>query len=256
MTRYRLTLFALCVALPLTILASPTATDDAADAFSLVSNPNGTWQYGTTGTELGGAFSPFANNSTNTFQNANVSSWYGDESMFGDNFPLIGKNASTTTQNVSTGDIVLRPMELFAHPGPSGTFSVLRYTAQGGGQYTVSGRFEGRDQRGVSTDVHVLVNSVAIASGVVNGFGAASQQWLSTVITLQPGDTVDFAVGVGANENFENDSTGIAATVTPASGVGVPTSKDQCKDGHWQTFASPRVFKNQGDCVRFVTTGK
>jgi hypothetical protein len=31
-----------------------------------------------------------------------------------------------------------------------------------------------------------------------------------------------------------------------------PTSKDQCKDGGWQTFG---VFKNQGDCVSFVATG-
>lgn len=31
----------------------------------------------------------------------------------------------------------------------------------------------------------------------------------------------------------------------------LPTSKDQCKDGGWQTFG---VFKNQGDCVSFVAT--
>jgi hypothetical protein len=32
----------------------------------------------------------------------------------------------------------------------------------------------------------------------------------------------------------------------------LPTSKDQCKDGGWQTYG---VFKNQGDCVSFVVTG-
>lgn len=32
----------------------------------------------------------------------------------------------------------------------------------------------------------------------------------------------------------------------------VPTSKDQCKDGGWQTYG---IFKNQGDCVSFVATG-
>jgi hypothetical protein len=31
----------------------------------------------------------------------------------------------------------------------------------------------------------------------------------------------------------------------------LPTGKDQCKDGGWQTFG---VFKNQGDCVSFVAT--
>lgn len=38
--------------------------------------------------------------------------------------------------------------------------------------------------------------------------------------------------------------------------VGPPTAKDQCKNGGWQTFDAPRVFKNQGDCVSFVNTGK
>jgi hypothetical protein len=32
----------------------------------------------------------------------------------------------------------------------------------------------------------------------------------------------------------------------------LPTSKDQCKNGGWQTY---RVFKNQGQCVTFVATG-
>jgi hypothetical protein len=32
----------------------------------------------------------------------------------------------------------------------------------------------------------------------------------------------------------------------------LPTSKDQCKNGGWQTYG---VFKNQGDCVSFVATG-
>ena len=30
-----------------------------------------------------------------------------------------------------------------------------------------------------------------------------------------------------------------------------PTTKDECKNGGWKTFG---VFKNQGDCVSFVTT--
>jgi hypothetical protein len=32
-----------------------------------------------------------------------------------------------------------------------------------------------------------------------------------------------------------------------------PTSKDQCKNGGWQSFAS-QGFKNQGDCVSYVAT--
>ena len=35
--------------------------------------------------------------------------------------------------------------------------------------------------------------------------------------------------------------------------TGPPTSKDQCKDGGWQSFDNP-TFKNQGDCVSYVAT--
>jgi hypothetical protein len=35
-----------------------------------------------------------------------------------------------------------------------------------------------------------------------------------------------------------------------------PTNADQCKNGGWQTFDSPRAFSNQGDCIQFVNTGK
>ncbi len=38
--------------------------------------------------------------------------------------------------------------------------------------------------------------------------------------------------------------------------IGPPTSKDQCKNCGWATFNTPRTFKNQGDCIQFVNTGK
>jgi hypothetical protein len=38
--------------------------------------------------------------------------------------------------------------------------------------------------------------------------------------------------------------------------VGPPADADACKQGGWAEFEFPRVFKNQGDCVKFVKTGK
>lgn len=38
--------------------------------------------------------------------------------------------------------------------------------------------------------------------------------------------------------------------------VGPPLDKDDCKNGGWMTFNVPREFKNQGDCIQFVNTGK
>jgi hypothetical protein len=38
----------------------------------------------------------------------------------------------------------------------------------------------------------------------------------------------------------------------------VATSKDQCKKGGWETLVRTDLtsFKNQGDCIQYVTTGK
>jgi sugar lactone lactonase YvrE len=38
----------------------------------------------------------------------------------------------------------------------------------------------------------------------------------------------------------------------------IPTDKNQCKNGGWQTFvrANGTRFKNQGDCIQYVNTGK
>lgn len=37
---------------------------------------------------------------------------------------------------------------------------------------------------------------------------------------------------------------------------GFPTMKDQCKNGGWARFTVPRTFKNQGDCIQYINTGK
>jgi hypothetical protein len=46
-----------------------------------------------------------------------------------------------------------------------------------------------------------------------------------------------------------NTSSGTAGQASPSS---APTDKDQCKDGGWSQFG----FKNQGECVSSVTSGK
>lgn len=59
-------------------------------------------------------------------------------------------------------------------------------------------------------------------------------------------NTVTAAIGVGPGPNW----------IAISPGVGPPTNKSQCKKGGWQVFTIPRKFKNQGDCVSFVNTGK
>ncbi|HYP21559.1 MAG TPA: thrombospondin type 3 repeat-containing protein [Chloroflexia bacterium] len=52
--------------------------------------------------------------------------------------------------------------------------------------------------------------------------------------------------------DFDGDGVGDACDTT----TGPPTSAEQCKNGGWERFDSPRRFKNQGDCVSFVKNGK
>lgn len=51
-------------------------------------------------------------------------------------------------------------------------------------------------------------------------------------------------------------AVGASAAITPPP-LPLPTDTDQCKDGGWETFTGTYeewLFKNQGDCVSFVST--
>ncbi|MDQ3712986.1 MAG: thrombospondin type 3 repeat-containing protein [Acidobacteriota bacterium] len=50
------------------------------------------------------------------------------------------------------------------------------------------------------------------------------------------------------------DLDGIGDVCDPATGP--PINKDQCKNGGWMRFDTPRTFRNQGDCIQFVNTGR
>lgn len=82
-----------------------------------------------------------------------------------------------------------------------------------------------------------------------------------TIVAANPDAVVVGGVGV-------NQGSGNPALVTNVDAFtfddvtydfevpkGPPTSKDQCKNGGWQTFNNP-TFKNQGDCVSYVATRK
>jgi hypothetical protein len=57
-----------------------------------------------------------------------------------------------------------------------------------------------------------------------------------------------FPTGSSFFPRFTNETGDVVVTDTRP----LPTSKDQCKKGGWQSYG---VFRNQGDCVSFVATG-
>ena len=74
----------------------------------------------------------------------------------------------------------------------------------------------------------------------------SSNQAQFCLTSATPGEVLITATARGTGTGTRPQGT---ATVTF---VALPTDKDQCKDGGWQTFG---IFKNQGDCVSFVATG-
>ena len=62
--------------------------------------------------------------------------------------------------------------------------------------------------------------------------------------------------GGGSNLMPPGGSASVDATGVPMvqiSYLALPTSKDQCMNGGWRNYPQ---FKNQGDCVSFVETGR
>ena len=79
-------------------------------------------------------------------------------------------------------------------------------------------------------------------------------------LTVRPTDGVIFASGGNTGDIYTLSTAGVLTPLglTGLGGVGdiafLPplTEKDQCKDGGWANFG----FKNQGQCIKFVNTGK
>ena len=72
----------------------------------------------------------------------------------------------------------------------------------------------------------------------------------SVTLSVQPGDTYGFRFG---GSNFDSNDI-LSGTLTVDT---VATSKDQCMDDGWKavTDQNGTPFKNEGDCVSYVSTG-
>ncbi len=182
--------------------ATASLVYDPANDFSTVSNPKGVWTYGYT---AGGAFTAYP-------QSGNIDGLDYWSITTAPSLPWIANNPTAAT--IDWIQIKVNPGELLLHPGQNGDYTVLRFTAPSAGQYDVKGSFFGIDYvSSPTTDVHVLLNGAAIFDGNVTDYRNTIAAF-DKLVTLNTGDTVDFAVGWGSNGDYFFDSTGLNAIIT------------------------------------------
>lgn len=87
----------------------------------------------------------------------------------------------------------------------------------------------------------------------------ATNDWWSSssgpTIASNPGGTGEVIIDPDGVVKYSPFLTSLSSCA-PAGRIGPPTNKDQCKKDGWKNFTVPEKFKNQGDCIQFVNTGK
>ena len=203
------------VALTLSGEAGAGYIADVADDFSATNNPTGDWEYGMS-TSLG-SFSKYTSTG-NFLANANLPAWLG--LVFGSGEPWVLKNISGSTQTAS--GLRLEAGKLAFHPGPTGQYSIVRWTAPAANTYAFDVTFETRDifHRN-NVNVYILQDGVTQFSHNLSGTLGTKKSY-SFSRTLAADAKIDFVVG--ANGSFFNDSTGLSAEITAPNPVPEPAS--------------------------------
>jgi hypothetical protein len=183
---------------------------DTDNDFSVKSNPNGVWSYGSEPFgSLGGPFTLF------TTSQAKRDGWM-DSWTTPSGFPIDYHNTTGSVLNPPPNGLcstcVVPAYGTAFHPGSNGDYSLFRFTAPSGGSYLINVTFGAGDTTPTTTDVHVLDSNVSIFDGVVNTYPGSTAY--NGTRTLATGETIDFAVGWGADGKYDFDTTLIHGTLT------------------------------------------
>jgi hypothetical protein len=145
-----------------------------------------------------------------------------------------------------------------ACPSPNGTVAILASNETTQGSITEVVWDLPRAAVSASVDIYDVnpspedpILNAYDASGnlVASASSSTKNAWVTLTVT---GDI--HSLGIGSDQGFtyfDNLTTTFAPAVTVHTPNG-PTTPDECKNGGWAQFG----FRNQGQCVSFVETGK
>lgn len=137
-----------------------------------------------------------------------------------------------------------------------GSMALVIFRSAGSGSYTVVGASPVESPAAGTLNTFTLANPISVQAGDLLGMYENGAFCGSSGVGFVFGGFGPGALTVNATvtPTWGNDSfrANVSATLTSLSAP-LPTSKDDCKNGGWQSFGGH--FKNQGDCVSFVATG-
>jgi len=193
----------------------PIDAFDLSRDFSLASNPNGAWRYGYL-TELGGSFGLLHAPRTFTADNGvPISVW--ELSLY--QLPIVAKVMGPDTAHSDGTHFTAAPGTIYFAAGADNApqnFGVIRFVVppDKAGQYrletSVQSLFD--FDRSRDADFHVLKNGDELFGQFLPPNSGTSY---SNTIVLAAGDTIDFAIGRGADGTTYNTGLKIQATLTP-----------------------------------------
>jgi RNA polymerase sigma factor (sigma-70 family) len=193
---------------------SGQTTYDLSRDFSLTSNPSGVWAYGYV-SRLDGPFTPLGFSKTIRSENGvRISVWAVSDT----NLPSVARVMGNRTAISAGGDFYAPPGTVYLGAGEDGTprnFAVIRFTVppERGGRYRIETAV--RSQYGgdlsADADFHVIRNGRELFA---QGLPPNSSTAYTNTLRLRAGDTIDFAVGRGADGQQRNSGLVIQATVT------------------------------------------
>jgi hypothetical protein len=138
-----------------------------------------------------------------------------------------------------------------AGAGGSMSLMIFRPTATPG-TFTVVGESPVESLTANSLNTFTLASPIAVQPGDLLGLWSTGANCAGGVGGVVPFDFVSTPPPVGATLTPPFTQAPLDLNISAVLSPALPTAKDECKDGGWQSFG---VFKNQGDCVSFVATG-